>query len=175
MCLSCNKSILEPNEQELEYYNVYNVGDTLVFKSLKTGNIKRFTITSKQNSIYNGQSSKMRDMFVSFHDLDDPNITIKGYQDPILLSIYKRKNETIIYLDFYKFYGEYSNYFGELNTKDTISYFNKKYINYYSLYNETKSNDLTHYDTKILYWQKKYGVIKFDLRDGDSFVRTNIP
>jgi len=170
---SCRK--FEFNQVEKDMIDVYNVGDTLVFKSIKTGLFKRFIISNKSNSIYKGQSGKIRQMNVSFRDIDDPNITIKGYQDPILLSIIKRKDKTVILLDFYKFLGEYSNNFEEINTVDTISYWNNKYFNYYKLHNETTSNDKVHYDTEYLYWQKQYGIIKFDLRNGDSFVRTNIP
>jgi len=171
--ISCKKYKLSKFEKEL--YEIYNVGDTLTFESIKTGNIIRYVITDKTNEIYSNFDTRERLVTVNYRNVDkplntDPNNTYK----PEIFSIYNNKYGYSIHIAFNLFGRFYENNFGTIKT-DTLSYLNKKYSDYYTLTNTSNINEGLETKLLTIYWQKKYGIVKYDLLNGDSYVRTNIP
>jgi len=169
--ISCKKYNLSDNENEI--LNVYTVGDTLNFKSLKTGKTETYIIMDKTNKLEleGGFSySKYRFASISYRNIKDYSIYVdQGYSYPEMISIYNGKRSNSLWLK-WGMWEEYENNFGTLNSKDTIYFLNKKIIDYYTL-NSKDERDST---IKII-WQKSNGIVKYDFRNGDSYVRTNIP
>lgn len=168
--ISCKKYEFSVFEQQL--YDIYNVGDTLVFVSIKTEKIVTYVITDKTNYVSRHFSDgRYREVEVNYRDVDKPIDPSNDYK-PKLFGFLNNKYgyyNTVLFNDFY---GRYENTFGTLKT-DTISFFDKKYSDYYTLKPTTMTNPED--STTVIYWQKKYGIVKFDLNNGDSYVRTNVP
>jgi hypothetical protein len=169
--VSCRK--FKFTDVENEMIQVYTVGDTLVFKSIKTGVLERFVIMNK-NIDYstNGALSFVRKhaAIVSYRDLKDPAFTNSGYQYNYMFSFVRSKKYNSI--DFSFKYSDIScqTNLGIVNNTDTLYYLNKKIIDYYVLTDTINSDTLAR-----IYWQKKYGIVKYDYRNGDSYVRINMP
>jgi len=167
---SCNK--YELNRFQRDVFNTYSVGDTLVFQSTKTNELRYFVITYKYNIIdKNIIDGNYREAEIQYRDLSKPINTDKSntYR-PTIVSMGSNQYGDYIFVKFNDFFESYNDNFGLINITDTIRVLNKKIINYYTL-NNTDNRDST---IKII-WQKKYGIVQFDLRKGESFVRVNIP
>jgi len=62
--------------------------------------------------------------------------------------------------------------FGAVNSVDTIIEFQKKIIDYYTLYDDQPA---TNQQIRKIIWQQKLGIVKYDLINSDSYIRINIP
>jgi len=171
--VSCRKFKLTGLQKEL--FNTYKIGDTLVFKSITTEDIKSIVITGKYNSIsseFDIPPKRLRMADVSYRDVKAP-ARQPGEEDPLI--IYFRNDQTegnVISFDYESFNCKVYD-LGKLNQQDTLYYFNHKLIDYYEIVDTTYK----YYGTDLIkiYWHRKYGIIKYDLKDGDSYVRTNMP
>ncbi len=176
--ISCNDNPYDLNKCELACYNAYNIGDTLIFKSVKKGNIKKYLITDKytnetreQNNLYD--ESNLRSAYVTCHDMDVPIDKNSQNEKGNLLMIWNDHNGGYnINIGLVEYFGWYSDSLGILNHTDTLNYFNKKIIDYYVL--QTSRTDTGYTITKMI-WQQKIGIIRYDLKNGDSYIRTNVP
>ena len=168
--ISCKK--FNFNEFEREMMTVYNVGDTLVFQSVKTGNIESFVIMRKVNesSHYYQDEPRKHHGDIGYRNLKKPIITDDHERYPDLFIIANGKYHNGIHVSFEDFYVWFENDLGVLNNRDTLKCLDKTFINYYIL-----NNTDDRYTISKIIWQKQYGIVKYDYRNGDSYVRTNIP
>jgi len=176
--VSCHQYDL--NNPERQIYKTYNVGDTLLFTSIKTGNIQSFLVVSKDDEIYPngfGNHSRHREACIFYrnlafplsHYLDDGPVPIY----PKIVDVQINKNSIfLVTVPFQGFIGTNNN-FDVLHTTDTINSLGKKIINYYILTKKIATDTSNSIDTII--WQQRYGIVKYDLSNGDSYTRTNIP
>jgi hypothetical protein len=170
--MSCSKHKLTSFQKD--FYNAYNKGDTLVFKSTITQKNNIFVITDKSNDVSFSFNSNMqgysRGAEIKYKKIVSNNIDTVDFG-----SFASMGNNQFITGDVkLKFEGAFNivNNFGDINNNDTIQFFSKKYIDYYIF---TDSIHKTSFKINIvrIYWHKKYGIIKYDLKNGDSFIRIN--
>jgi hypothetical protein len=150
--------------------NTYHKGDTLKFKSINTGQSKLFLITNVETSSggYGANySGSLKEAIINYNQINGTDNSTN------MLLIWKSKNKTHYIFSFEFMLGDV---YGPLllNTKDTILINNKKYCNFYIInstdsFSSTKNN----WDVIRIYWQEKMGLIKYDLRNGDSFIKTD--
>jgi hypothetical protein len=162
---SCKKDEFNGNLKSI--YDAYNPNDTLIFKSIKTGEIIKYVITNKKNNIYNlprSLQSRESSAFVYYKDLTNNSKEIQLLQ---ITSFYYN-----LYVTFGDFGKLFSGNFGTVNNTDTIIALNKKIIDYYTLYDDQPA---TNQKIITIIWQQKYGIVKYDLVDSNSYVRINIP
>jgi hypothetical protein len=149
-------------------YDAYNPGDTLVFKSIKTGDSITYAITRKTNDIKSlPPSLESRETSASIFYKDVTNNSGESRLVEITSFYY---NVFLTFGDYEKLF--FNQNFGPLNGSDTIHLFARKMIDYYTLYDDQPG---ANQKIQTIVWQQKYGIIKYDLSDGDSYVRTNIP
>ena len=147
----------------------------MIFESIKTGNIIRYVITDKTNEIYSNSDSRNREVSVYYRNIDESlNTDQNNHFKPQLFGILNNKNGYYILVSFNEFGCIFENNLGLFKT-DTLSFLNKKYSEYYTLTNTSNVGNGTETKLITIYWQKKYGIVKYDLFNGDSYVRTNIP
>jgi len=177
--VSCKQYKLDGNE--LQIYNTYNAGDTISFTSSKTGNTKSFVIISKENGMDGGFASgpRYRRADVFYRNINIPITSIEN-NFPVLVDItnnatgsdgsWGKNGYVMIYFEHAGIPA--NNIVDTLNKKDTIYSLGKKIINY-NLYSRANTSS----DTSVvsIIWQQKYGIVKYDLQNGDSYIRTNMP
>ena len=169
LCISCKKAVFEFNDEEKAIYTIYNVGDTLQFESVTTGKKNVFIIMKKTSDLAtNGSFNKFRYGEIYYRNILDALYTDSRFVYPDIIQMTKFKKSHATEVDFEGFFNSYpDDNFGVLNSIDTISYYNQRIINYYTLISQF--NNLT------IIWHPKYGVVKYNDKTGESFIRTNIP
>ena len=169
--LSCSKSALEFNQEEKSILNIYKTNDTLVFKSQKTNTINHFVVTSSSDITENNGMS-----FQKNHISDILYISLENTStsENTLIELSKSTSSSVLTVSFEGFHRGYPNKdLGKLYTKDTLELLNHKIINYNILYNIDNRRDEK--DVIKIIWHSQYGILEYDLRNGESFIRTNIP
>ena len=159
------------NSKELKILHTYKKGEVLIFKSLKTSQQKSYTITDIEDYSHgynetNGGPARVGEIwYTTEHDG-------KIYNDKLLM-IMKNNDRTEVLFCFEFFL---SNQMGKLNTIDSILIDSFSYKNFYTMSGIVSTNNYPVEDQDIIkiYWKENLGLIKYDLRNGDSFVRINI-
>lgn len=178
---SCNR--YELTTDELKLYNVYNVGDTMVFQSISSGDLNQLYISNKVNNYENeakvpGLIRMSRIALIEYRPLyysQNSDWAQGATEDLLIFNNDKSGDQITLSFGGFEQLPDFNSSFGVLNKQDTINYFNKKIINYYVFQSHlTFSTGSSNEITKII-WQQKYGIVKYDLMNGDSFVRINIP
>ncbi|WP_421802541.1 hypothetical protein [Flagellimonas sp.] len=186
--LSCGQEKMYIDEDKLETINIYNIGDELVFQNVETKAIDTSKITSKE--IYHEDYDLLR------HDGYQPHYAQIKYDNKKLwygnesfMSAGKKKpNEsyigvTYLYSTFYlnplsdtdKEYFHIDKH--DLNTKHKITLtlvdktFNQVVI--LSKHKHPKHKPKDDFKPQKLYWDKKYGIIKYETYGGDVWERIN--
>ena len=148
---SCRK--FKFNEVENEMLQVYSIGDTLIFKSVKTGDIENFVIMDKTNDIESLAPlsfARKHNARIKYRNIKNPAYTNPGYQYSALLYIENEHKYNDIVVGINYSHIRCHNDLGTINKTDTLFCFNKKIIDYYTL-NDTDKPDTI---SKII-WQKK--------------------
>jgi hypothetical protein len=93
-----------------------------------------------------------------------------------LIDLVKNKESTLIYINFDDANEDCYDSLGILNTKDSMTINLSVYKDYYELYYDSTilGRLILPEEVKKIYWQKDLGIIKYDLQNGDSFVRINL-
>jgi hypothetical protein len=181
---SCKKYELTSIQSIL--YDTYNVGDSLIFKSVKTDSVEKYLINYKENISHtpgetflpfgSTQRYAVIDLCLKYSS-SDCHVVTNG--EPILsnaqIVFTNEKGGNYINIYFKGFQGQYKNKLGMLNQNDSIIVINKIFKNYYELNSTSNCIDSSYSCAIKIIWQQKYGIVKFDLKDGDSYVRINVP
>ena len=166
-----NSGCLKFNKDELKLLNTYKDEEILIFKSLQTGKERIYYLKKLENTLgglTESHPSFIRHGIISFRCVDSEK------NRNIILYIHKDSQNDEIQLFADGFLETYKGGLYFLNSIDTV-YINKnKYYNYYKLINSCSFGYLRKDDITCIYWQEDIGVIKFDLVNGDSYVRINM-
>ena len=166
-------------DKELEWFNVYNVNDTLVFKSL----LKH----EKDTSIIN-----YKKLFYDYdwlrHDYRAENMSLSYTNKIFVNKLYYNDSEFMFsgrktypsngFNWGYSFNYLRSSFILDENTiikpSVTLTLSNKSFNNVYELvYKRLKFHGGTNDDPEILYWDKKHGIIKYITFNGEVWERIN--
>lgn len=164
------------SKEELEWFNVYNEKDVLVFQNLITKKKDTSTIVSKR--IYT-DSDKFRNVNQEIMDLRYTNNLFKNstyYQNSSNMFAehqpYPNKD--------YKFACSYLKSIFKFNDntkildKENLALTKKSFNSVYELiYERPKFHDGTDDSPEKLYWDKKYGIIKYITFKGEVWERIN--
>lgn len=151
--------------------NTYKIGDTLSFKSIKSGSVRKYKILDIENSS-NG-FSEAHFGAQQYGRIKYARINFNGVEEWEVLKMFKDKMETKIILTFGAFYSEHNGGFDNLNTSDSIVIRGKSFKDYYEIAKHDLSTAYEDSDLVKIYWKQNLGIIKFDLKNGDSFIRVN--
>jgi hypothetical protein len=167
LCLvfACKK--IDLSTQEKEYFNVYNVGDIMKFQLLPNGYTNTYVITKKDLLYGAGPVGRSRQSSIEYSKNNQSN-------ELLLLVTQDRDGANSNMVLFDEFYADLNNDFGSVNQQDTIKFLNKKITNYYEI-NSNSIGTITDSTIVKVYWQKKYGIVRYILKNGASFGRINIP
>ncbi|MCZ8297762.1 hypothetical protein [Flavobacterium sp.] len=166
-------------KEELQWFNVYNVKDTLIFQSLSTQIKDTSIIVSKE--LYHDY-----DWFR--HDKKGHCMDLTYYNKKYKYADYNRKTETMFFYCKRDFYDKNPYYLGltylrssfkidsttVIKDLEILSLSNKSFKNVYELKcRRMKYHGGTDDDPEILYWDKKYGIIKYITFNGEIWERIN--
>lgn len=153
------------SDKDLTAFNTYNINDTLAFKN-KSGETIIFSIVAKtiinkgwdaNTGWYNPQVA-----YVKYKDLSIPD-TI--YYDNSFLTIYQRtKTEIEETIYFNGFLGSISR--NNQHTKE-LKYLDGEEFYKIPKFDMTTVRDST--DIEFVYWTDKFGIIAYDLKNGDRW------
>lgn len=174
---SCAKKVYF-NKQELEKFNVYDEGDTLVFKNTKTKQTDT-SIIIKKHKYHVFQYLANSDYKHHLADLIYSNKTLPkadGKNQHYMIALSKSTpeqvvNQSISYLN--------SDFLFEENMsflKERLSITNKSFDKVYKLsYNEENpfGRKINGSNPEFLYWDDDYGIIKYITFDGAIWERIN--
>ena len=153
---------LKFNQIEQKILTTYKKGDVLIFKSMKTGKMRNYSLVYLENRLSVLSESHpgfIRNGYLEFQCFDSDGshrISISMFKD-------SKTNNVIVFAE--GFLAQYSGDFGLLSTVDTIFVDKKKYHNYYRLDGEENfGNDIVENAIKTIFWQEDIGVIKFLLK-----------
>jgi hypothetical protein len=161
---------------ELEWYNVYNVKDSLIFQSLSTQKKDTSIVISKR--IYTDKDW-FRNVNQEIMDLRYTNNIFKNstyYENSsnMFVNHHPYSNKEYKYACSYlksDFYLQ-----NDTETKDlvTLTLSQKSFNNVYELvYKRPKFHGGTDDNPEILYWDKKYGIIKYITFRGEVWEKVN--
>ena len=165
---SCKK--FNFTEDEYKTLHTYKNGDILVFRSLKYGSEQSFLILDTKNEFSLFSESNMGSgrtgtiKYTKLPDKDTGNV----------LDIFKDNDGTYIVVCFEHFYVRLKGSLGILNENDSISINKKIFKDFYCIKSERPDREYSKDEIVRIYWQKEIGIIKYDLGNGDSFVRINL-
>ncbi|SEP22909.1 hypothetical protein SAMN05444671_4649 [Flavobacterium sp. CF108] len=157
-------------KEEMEFFNVYNENDLLIYQSLLDKKKDTSIIISKR--IYHEN-----DLFRHENKVHCVNINyINNKQKYSMFGYCKgESDESKYHIDF-----SYLNSNFKLNndteTKDLeiLTLSQKSFNNVYKLvYKRAKFHEGTDNDPEIVYWDKKYGIIKYITFNGEIWERVN--
>lgn len=176
---SCGLFVKKINfkKEELEFFNVYDTNDTLIFQNLATQKNDTSIIVSKR--IYHEYDWLRHDNKVHCVNIDYRNNKYK-YPD------YVEKSERMFgycigrnvptYSISFTYLKSSFKIFNDTETKDLVNLTlsHKNFNNVYELvYKRPKFHGGTDDDPEILYWDKKYGIIKYITFKGEIWERVN--
>lgn len=166
-------------KDELQYFDVYKVNDTLVFQSLKNN--------SKDTSVIVYKNLRRHyNPIVSAYNEQCMNITYINKRFKYL--DYQVKNETLVFdcktnVDAERPFYLYLTYLRSdfridtaIENRDlvTLTLSHKSFKNVYqSKYQRLKFHSGTDDDPEILYWDQEYGIIKYITFNGEVWERVN--
>lgn len=164
------------DKEDLEFYNVYKVKDSLIFQSLSTQKKDTSIIISKRiytdRDWFRNVNQEIRDLRYSNHIFKNPLY----YNNSSNLFANDKIRDSINH----KFVCSYlrSKFLVDDKTiiKDlvTLTLLKKDFNNVYELvYKRPKFHGGTDDDPEILYWDKKYGIIKYITFNGEIWERVN--
>ena len=165
-------------DNDLISYNIYKVNDTLIFKNSRS-DLDTFIISSK--TIFNKGSDENTGWYnppignVTFKDLPNNHYgrTIIRWgtsdtiiQDCSLITIYKDKpNGSISEVLYFKnFIGRIDRRTQKTANLDNLKYGNLLKVPSFDTVNIRDSTEITN-----IYWSDKFGIIAYDLRNGDKW------
>ncbi|PIF01480.1 MAG: hypothetical protein CR994_00900 [Maribacter sp.] len=176
--LSCGQEKMYLNEEELADINIYEVGDKLIFKNAETGETDTSRITKKE--IYHENYDWFR------HDGYQPQIAEIRYtnekliyddnQEGGLIARKKRTPNDKIEFAVTFLYSLFTAH-NELKVLDRLdlNLTDKSLNNVVVYYKEKNKRHKPKDDFKPqkLYWDSKYGIIKYETYGGDVWERIN--
>lgn len=165
-------------KEELEFFNVYNTNDVLIYQNLTTKNKDTSIIVSKR--IYHEYDWLRHDNKVHCVNINYKN---SKYRYPN----YQEKSETMFnyckgepsqsayYIDFTYLNSNFKlNNTTETKSLETLTLSQKSFNNVYELvYKRPKFHGGQVDDPEILYWDRKYGIIKYITFNGEIWERIN--
>ena len=160
-------------QKERKLLHTYQADEVLVFRSEKSGNIKRFKITrvSDEFAGFNeGHPGLKRWGEIDYIDLDNKR------ESPLLVidKDYDTPSDTAsIFLDFGDFGDHYFVDSGRTYEIDSMM-INSKIYRDITITHTSASFENTPHQVIQIYWQENFGIVKYDLLDGDSYVRINL-
>ena len=160
------------SKNQLEYYNVYNLRDTLIFESLFTQKKDTSIIISKR--IYT-DADWLREINQQIMDVRYTNNLYKNtlyYQNSSNLfnNFYPNSNFRCLYLRSTFALDNNTN----IKTDLELSITKKKFENVYELvYKRAKFHGGNDDDPEILYWDRKAGIIKYITFNKEIWERIN--
>ncbi|KAF2519344.1 hypothetical protein E0W68_03055 [Flavobacterium salilacus subsp. salilacus] len=175
---SCSLFIkkIKYTKEELEWYNVYKVKDSLVFQSLSTQKKDTSIIISKR--IYTD-----RDWFRSVNqEIMDLRYTNNIFKNPtyyenssnMFSNHYPNSNKEYKYACSYLRSSFYFNSYTETIDLVTLTLSQKNFNNVYELvYKRPKFHGGKDDDPETLYWDKQYGIIKYITFNGEVWEKIN--
>jgi hypothetical protein len=179
--ISCKSNFLE---SELEAYNPYKVGDTLIFKSSKN-NIDSFLITNKEifwtswtpierDGWYNPTNAVIKYKKINNYESWKRKVFLENGESEFL-HIWKHSPGNIrIMLLFNGFLSENINNFGELQTIE-LNVGKLILTDYFEILPYCDECQRRRSDGIIkVYWSKKYGILKYVFKSGEVWERTNL-
>ncbi|MFT3796496.1 hypothetical protein [Flavobacterium sp.] len=176
---SCGLFVKKINftKEELDFFNVYNTNDVLVFQNLTTKERDTSVIYSKR--IYHEYDWLRHDNKVHCVNIDYKNSKYKypGYQEKSesMFGYCIGENDTKYCISFTYLKSNFK-IFNDTETKstETLTVSKKNFNNVYELvYKRPKFNGGTDDDPEILCWDKKYGIIKYITFKGEIWERVN--
>lgn len=158
--------------KEKEILDTYKESDILIFKSLKTDSVKQFIIVNIESVILGGSEAEFLPHIaakIEYTPVHDPRLKLR------LLSIYKNSEKTDIIITFENSYFEVDKNFDIKNMGTSVAIGSIKKSDVYIYNIDTNLKNVWNDDDVVsIYWQKDIGIIKYDLNNGDSYIRTNL-
>ncbi|WP_163409872.1 hypothetical protein [Flavobacterium ajazii] len=176
---SCGMFVKKINftKEELEFFNVYDVYDVLIYQSLTTKKKDSSIIVSKR--IYHEYDWLRHDNKVHCVNINYKNSKYKypDYQEKSepMFGYCIGKNDPKYCINFTYLKSSFK-IFNDTETKpvETLTLSQKSFNNVYELtYKRMKFHEGTDDDPEILYWDKKYGIIKYITFNGEIWERVN--
>jgi len=177
---SCGMFVKKINftKEELEFFNVYNTDDVLIYQSLTTQKKDSSIIVSKR--IYHEYDWLRHDNKVHCVNINYKNSKYKypDYQEksePMFGYCVGEPSQSRYYIDFTYLKSNFKlNNTTETKDLETLTLSQKSFNNVYELvYKRPKFHGGTDDDPEILYWDKKYGIIKYITFNGEIWERVN--
>ena len=166
-------------EEDLQWIVPYKEGDTLIFQEVNSLNTDTIFIVKKEISYghYNPISSTkiMNEAHIWYKNRDIEISSNGQMKETELISMYKNSNNKVAE-PFISYLG-YFDYINENKKKNTanISLILTD-INFEEVYVFSEKNNPTYRKDKdcyILYWDKDYGIIKYETYNGEVWERIN--
>jgi len=160
-------------QKERKLLHTYQEDEVLIFRSEKSGNIKRFkiaSVTDEYTGFNEGHPGLKRWGEIDYIDLDSKT-------NNILLAIdrdYDTPPDTSSIVIFFE--GFCDHYFvdsGRTYEIDSMMINSKIYRDITIMHTSHVFGDTPDQAIQI-YWQENIGIVKYDLFDGDSYVRINL-
>ncbi len=158
-CVSCFKASYFKIEDN-KFIKKYKVGDILVFKNVQSNKVKQYKI-SKINK-YHTRVELMAGS-KSFHTVD---IFINNGKE--FMTFTKIDKEIILFFQGSRFH-ELNNY-KLYDKKLNLSLSNNKFENIIEIKSSYNTDDTS---PIIIYWDKEFGIIKYETKNGEIWERTN--
>lgn len=165
---SCRPKLVNFTKEEKGWFNVYEMNDTIIFQSLASNKKDTSVIVSKR--IYHEYDPLRHDNIIHCVNVDYKN---KQYNSAILFGYCKGDNfKTSINLSYLRSDFKFDND-KELNT-EVLSKVNRSFNSVYILnYERLKFHPGTDDDPEYLFWDIKYGIIKYITFNGEIWERIN--
>ena len=164
------------DKEELEWYNIYNEKDSLIFQSLTTKKQDTSIIISKEIHTDRDWFRNVNQEIMSLRYTNNifKNSTYFENSSNMFSNHYPNSNKEYKYACSYLRSNFYLN--NDTETKDLVNLTlsQKSFNNVYELtYKRMKFHGGKDDDPEILYWDKKYGIIKYITFNGEVWERVN--
>jgi hypothetical protein len=161
-------------KEDLEWFNVYNVNDILIFQSVQTQQKDTSIIAYKSlNYQYNPMVNDKRIQCMNVIYTNNKYSDNKNKTETLIFDC-KDKNQSVLGLTYLKSNFKLDNTM-VIKDLETLSLFSKNFKNVYELkYKRMKFHGGTDDDPETLYWDKKYGIIKYITFKGEIWERVNV-
>jgi len=161
------------SKEELEFFNVYNFNDILIFQSMQTQQKDTSIIAYKYlNYQYNPIEADKRTQCMNVTYINNKYVDNKNKTETLIFDC-KDKNQYFLGLTYLKSKFKFDNS-SVIKDLEILSLTNKSFKNVYELKcRRMKYHGGTDDDPEILYWDKKYGIIKYITFKGEVWERIN--
>lgn len=162
-------------KEELEFFNVYDINDVLIYQSLTTQKKDSSIIVSKR--IYHEYDWLRHDNKVHCVNIDYKNNKYPDYQEQSepMFAYCIGSNQSAYHINF-TYLKSHFKLNNTTKTKDLeiLTLSQKSFTNVYELvYERLKFHGGTDNNPEVLYWDKKYGIIKYVTFNGEVWERIN--